>query len=95
MSQIVVVTEKRYDSLFYLRFGLRACPDYGFKAKSGKYYTKEKVSGELLTNAEQRTSMRAGGGVARHTHTHTQIDQRGSAACQYSLLNLPSASNIT
>lgn len=34
-----------------------------------KSYTKEKVSGELLTNAEQRTSMRAGGGVARHTHT--------------------------
>lgn len=93
MSQIVVVTGRRYDSLFYLRFGLRVCPDYGFKAKSGKYYTKEKVSGELLTNAEQ--SMRAGGGVARHTHTHTQIDQRGSAACQYSLLNLPSASNIT
>lgn len=59
-----------------------------------KYYTKEKVSGELLTNAEQRTSMRAGGGVARHTHTHTNRSKR--QCCMPILFtHLPSASNIT
>lgn len=76
------------------------------RGELGKYCTKEKVPGELLTNAEQRAS-RGGGGDGgsnrerereerlTHTHTHRRTDQRGSAACQHCLLNLPSASNIT